>query len=56
MGLFGIDPGDFLPSIKDVIEESMQFKINRHALNFYGKCIDEENCNKKAKYIFFTYI
>ena len=21
MGLFGIDPGDFLPSIKDVIED-----------------------------------
>ncbi len=33
--------------IKTFIEKNLKFKINRHALNFYGKCIDEENCNKK---------
>ena len=31
-----------IQSIKNLIEENMQFKINRHALNFYGECI---NCN-----------
>ena len=29
-----------IQSIKNVIEESMNFKINRHALNLYGLCND----------------
>jgi len=29
-----------IQSIKNVIEESMNFKINRHALNLYGLCHD----------------
>ena len=33
---------------KNGIEETMSFKINRHALNFYGQCIDEEKCNKQG--------
>ena len=33
--------------IKTFIEKNLKFKINRHALNFYGKCMDEESCNKK---------
>ena len=38
-----------IQGIKDVIEESMQFKINRHALNFYGECIDKNNCQNSRK-------
>lgn len=29
-----------IQAIKDVAEESMSFKINRHALNLYGLCKD----------------
>ena len=29
-----------IQGIKNVIEESMKFKINRHALNLYGLCQD----------------
>jgi len=29
-----------IQSIKNVIEESLEFKINRHALNLYGLCKD----------------
>lgn len=36
-----------IQGIKDAIEDNMKFKINRHALNFYGQCLDEENCSKK---------
>ena len=36
-----------IQGIKDAIEDSMKFKINRHALNFYGQCLDEDNCSKK---------
>ena len=39
-----------IQGIKDVIEESMQFKINRHALNFYGECIDKNNCQNSRKW------
>lgn len=35
-----------IQSIKNVIEQNMKFKINRHALNFYGECMDEEMCKK----------
>ena len=38
-----------IQGIKDVIEKSMQFKINRHALNFYGECIDKNNCQNTIK-------
>ena len=38
-----------IQSIKNVVEESMNFKINRHALNFYGECIDKEKCSKNMK-------
>ena len=34
-----------IQGIKNVIEESMKFKINRHALNLYGLC---ENCKTKT--------
>ena len=33
-----------IQSIKNVIEETAEFKINRHALNLYGICKD---CRKK---------
>ena len=35
-----------IQGIKNVVEETMNFKITRHALNFYGTCIDEEKCGK----------
>lgn len=35
-----------IQSIKNVIEDSMEFKINRHALNLYGIC---KKCQKKIK-------
>jgi len=35
-----------IQSIKNVIEKNMNFKINRHALNFYGECIDKNMCQK----------
>ena len=38
-----------IQSIKNVIEESMNFKINRHALNFYGECLDKNNCKKNIE-------
>tara|TARA_Y100001954_G_scaffold223366_1_gene261596 strand:+ start:762 stop:1229 length:468 start_codon:yes stop_codon:yes gene_type:complete len=37
-----------IQAIKNGIEETMSFKINRHALNFYGQCIDKEKCNKQG--------
>ena len=33
-----------IQGIKNVIEDSMKFKINRHALNLYGLC---QNCQKR---------
>ena len=38
-----------IQGIKDVVEETMNFKINRHALNFYGECIDKDKCQKNIK-------
>ena len=38
-----------IQGIKNVIEDSMKFKINRHALNFYGECIDKVNCQKNIE-------
>ena len=37
-----------IQSIKNVIEENMNFKINRHALNFYGQCVDKDKCHKNT--------
>ena len=36
-----------IQSIKNVIEKDMGFKINRHALNFYGECINKSTCSKQ---------
>ncbi len=36
-----------IQEIKNFIENRMNFKIDRHALNFYGECIDKNECNKK---------
>ena len=36
-----------LQGIMSFIEENMKFKISRHSLNLYGRCIDEKNCIKK---------
>ena len=38
-----------IQGIKNVIEETMNFKINRHALNFYGECADKKNCHKNTE-------
>ena len=38
-----------IQGIKNVIEDNMNFKIERHALNFYGECIDKNNCIKNTK-------
>ena len=38
-----------IQSIKNVIEQNMNFKINRHALNFYGECMDKDSCQKNRK-------
>ena len=36
-----------LQGIMSFIEENMKFKISRHSLNLYGRCLDEKNCIKK---------
>tara|TARA_B100001173_G_C15833729_1_gene481618 strand:+ start:331 stop:792 length:462 start_codon:yes stop_codon:yes gene_type:complete len=36
-----------LQGIMNFIEENMKFKISRHSLNLYGRCLDEKNCIKK---------
>jgi Fur family ferric uptake transcriptional regulator len=35
-----------IQEIKNFIEENLHFKINRHALNFYGIC---QKCQEKQK-------
>ena len=35
--------------IKKSIEENLNFKISRHALNFYGECVDKNLCVKNKK-------
>ena len=32
--------------IKTFIEKNLKFKINKHALNFYGECLDKDQCKK----------
>ena len=36
-----------LKGIMNFIEKKMKFKISRHSLNLYGRCLDEKNCIKK---------
>jgi Fur family transcriptional regulator, ferric uptake regulator len=36
-----------LQGIMSFIEDNMKFKISRHSLNLYGRCLDEKNCIKK---------
>ena len=36
-----------LQGIMNFIENDMNFKISRHSLNFYGRCLDEKNCIKE---------
>ena len=36
-----------LQGIMSFIEENMKFKLSRHSLNLYGRCLDEKNCIKK---------
>ena len=36
-----------IQGIMSFIEENMKFKISRHSLNLYGRCLDEKNCIKK---------
>ena len=33
--------------IKQSIEKNFNVKISRHALNFYGECVDKDACSKK---------
>ena len=33
-----------IQGIKNGIEQNMNFKISRHALNFYGECADKNSC------------
>ena len=35
-----------LQGIMNFIENDVKFKISRHSLNFYGRCLDEKNCLK----------
>ena len=35
-----------IQGIMSFIEENMKFKISRHSLNLYGRCVDENNCIK----------
>lgn len=36
-----------IQGIKDVIEKTTEFKINRHALNLYGVCTNPNKCKEK---------
>tara|TARA_B100001175_G_C18989440_1_gene393631 strand:+ start:9 stop:473 length:465 start_codon:yes stop_codon:yes gene_type:complete len=38
-----------IQEIKNFIEINMNFKIDRHALNFYGECINKDECNISFK-------
>ena len=35
-----------IQEIKTFIEKNLKFKINKHALNFYGECLDKDQCKK----------
>ena len=36
-----------LQGIMNFVEDNMNFKISRHSLNLYGRCLDETDCLKK---------
>ena len=36
-----------IQNIKQTVEDIFNFKVTSHALNFYGTCIDENNCSNK---------
>ena len=36
-----------LQGIMNFVEENMNFKISRHSLNLYGRCLDDTDCLKK---------
>ena len=38
-----------IQSIKNGVENAMNFKINKHALNFYGECLNQSNCEYKRQ-------
>ena len=38
-----------IQNIKQTVEEIFNFKVSNHALNFYGTCLDENNCSNKLK-------
>tara|TARA_B100001287_G_C22685924_1_gene533596 strand:+ start:1202 stop:1678 length:477 start_codon:yes stop_codon:yes gene_type:complete len=38
-----------IQSIKNGVENSMNFKINKHALNFYGECLNKAECNQRQE-------
>ena len=35
-------------NIKNTVENTFDFKISNHSLNFYGECFDKENCSNKS--------
>ena len=37
-----------IQEIKNTVEDTFEFQITNHSLNFYGVCQDEENCTKKS--------
>ena len=36
-----------IQNIQETVEEIFNFKVSNHALNFYGTCLDENNCSNK---------
>tara|TARA_B000000557_G_C20728625_1_gene423317 strand:- start:195 stop:653 length:459 start_codon:yes stop_codon:yes gene_type:complete len=36
-----------IQNIKNTVEETFNFKVSNHALNFYGTCNDVNNCKSK---------
>jgi len=36
-----------IQNIKNTVEETFNFKVSKHALNFYGTCNDVNNCKSK---------
>ncbi|OUV76189.1 MAG: transcriptional repressor [Flavobacteriales bacterium TMED123] len=38
-----------IQEIKNFIEHNMNFQITRHALNFYGQCINKKECQNNQK-------
>ena len=36
-----------IQNIQQTVEEIFNFKVSNHALNFYGTCLDQNNCTNK---------